>query len=91
MENKNNKKENTHNKLFNRSYDNSDQQYCYCNIDKDDNSSNRITIRQFTNRYTNFMENEFDNKKRLIWPSFFKSSHFTSNLFKFDAKDANVK
>ncbi len=34
VENKNKKKENAHNTLFNRSYDNSDQQYCCCNIDR---------------------------------------------------------
>jgi hypothetical protein len=88
MENKNNKKENTHNKLFNRSYDNSDQQYCCCNIDKDDKSSNQITIKQFTNSYTNFSENKLDGQQGLKWPSFSKSSQFSSKLFKFDGKDA---
>ncbi len=37
------------------------------------------------------MENEFDGKQRLNWPYFSKSSQISSNLFKFDRKDANVE
>jgi hypothetical protein len=67
---------------------NQSQQQCCDYIDKKNTSPNRITIRQFIQSYTNSSNNQFYGQQGLKGSYFSKTSQFSSNLFKFDGKDA---
>ena len=48
----------------------------------------RLTIKQFIQSYINSSNNGFDDQQGLKWSYFSKTSQITSELFKFDGKDA---
>ncbi len=91
IKNKANKKEHNYNNLSNDEHSNDNEKCCCININKDNSSSNRLTIRQFTKNYINFQENKFDGNMRSFQPSFSETNRFSLNSFKVDKKDMNEK
>ena len=63
------------------------EECCCNNINNNTNGSSRLTIRQFTKKYTDISSFQFDNKQSSNIASFDKISLIKSNLPKFDKID----
>jgi hypothetical protein len=63
------------------------EECCCNNINNNTNGSSRLTVRQFTKKYTEIFSYQFDNKQSSNITPFGKISLIKSNLVKFDNKD----
>ena len=60
------------------------EKQCCCNNNSSNFNNNRLTIKQFVQKYTDFFKFKFDAQQSLIWPSIAKISENPSERDNFD-------